>query len=103
MLGIDVDATKYLLSSSVPGNPSVKKSAARMADRIAAQFTLYLDKLISGAVKDEVTAEDVIKVLTDNGLEEFISAFKKGLKSTGDSDEESDTEQKKGKTTKRKK
>ena len=105
MLGIDTDATKFLLSSSIPGNPSVKKAAARMADRVAAQFTLYLDKLISDSVKGEVTAEDVIKVLTDNGMEDFVSAFKKGLKSNKDSEEseESEEEQKKGKATKRKK
>jgi hypothetical protein len=99
MLGIDTDATKFLLSSSIPGNPSVKKAAARMADKVAAQFTLYLDKLISDSVKGEVTTEDVIKVLTDNGMEDFVSAFKKGLKSDDDLEEE----QKKGKATKRKK
>eukprot|EP00826_Nyctotherus_ovalis_P061315 TRINITY_DN8710_c0_g1_i3.p2 TRINITY_DN8710_c0_g1~~TRINITY_DN8710_c0_g1_i3.p2 ORF type:complete len:128 (+),score=26.08 TRINITY_DN8710_c0_g1_i3:107-490(+) len=104
MLGIELEATKYLLSSSIPGNPNVKRAAAKMADRVGAQFALYLNELISNVAKgDEATAEDVVKTLTDNGMEDFVSVFKKGMKSSDESEEESEPEQKKGKATRQKK
>lgn len=99
-----METTKYLLSSSIPGNPNVKRAAAKMADRVGAQFALYLDELISDVAKgDEATVEDVVKALTDNGMEDFVSVFRKGMKSTDEFEEESEPEQKKGKATKQKK
>ena len=101
-LGLNIEATKFLLSSSIPGNPNVKKAAAQMADRIGAQFALYLDKLISDSVDgDKASESDVIKVLKDNGLDNYIDAFKAGVRGEDESDDERTT--KKGKETKRKK
>ena len=73
-----------------------------MADRIGAQFALYLDKLISDSVDgDKATEDDVIKALKDNGLEDYVDAFKAGVRGEDDSDDERAT--KKGKGTRRKK
>lgn len=95
-LSLEPDATRFFLSKSIVGNPNVKKAAARMADRVGAQFILYLDQLLSEVSKGKtVTPEDVVKVLQKHGFEDYVDAFKKGMEEEGDEGEEEDEEPKK--------
>ncbi len=94
---LEPDATRFFLSKSVPGNPNIKKPAARMADRVTALFIRYLDLNLNEAAKGKtITPEDVVKALGKLGLDHYIDAFKKGMEGEEEEEEEEEETTKKG-------
>lgn len=78
---LEPDATKHFLASAIAGYPAVKKNAARFTDQLSTLFIMHLDQAIAEISKGKsFTQEDVIKALKENGLEDYVSAFKEGMK-----------------------
>ena len=93
---LDKNTTRHFLTSCIPGNPSVKRAATQLADRVAAQFILYLEKnLIEACGKKIVTDDDVIELLKNKGFDEYIDSYKKGAKEEDEDSEDEDSKTKK--------
>ena len=93
---LEADATRFFLSKYVTGNPSVKKIAARMADRLAGLFIRYLDKNVTEAAKGKtISSEDMIKTLQKLGFDYYVDIFKKGMEGEEEEEEEEEEPKKK--------
>ena len=78
---LEPDATKFFLAKSIAGYPTVKKNAAKFADQLSTLFITYLDQAIADVSKGKnISQEDVIKALKENGLDEYVSVFKESMK-----------------------
>ena len=78
---LEQDATKFFLAKSIDGAPKVKKHAVRFVDQLSSFFILHLDKVVADVSRGKsITPEDIIKALKENGLEEYVSAFKEAMK-----------------------
>ena len=101
---LDRGTTKYLLTKMIAGNPSAKKAATRMADRLAALFILCLEERLLNLGDKKLTVDDVVGALKkDKEFADYVDVFKKGAEEDVDETEEEIPTKKKNDTSRKSK